>query len=85
MLRTLIATSATWFTVPIRLGLGAVMIAHGAQKVLDSFNGPGFKMFGFFASNRGYEYPLSLVTMAVGLIIAGGGQASVDKVLSGRR
>jgi putative oxidoreductase len=40
---------------------------------------------GFFASNRGYEYPLSLLAMAVALIIAGGGQASVDKVLSGRR
>ena len=145
MLRKLIATSATWFTVPIRFALGAVMIAHGAQKVLGSFNGPGFKMFianntpftfmrptwlwlgaaalselvggllvafglltrvgafliacvmltavigvhlpgGFFAANRGYEYPLSLFAMAVALIIAGGGQASVDKVLTrGRR
>ena len=144
MFRRLIATSSTWFTLPIRLGLGAVMIAHGAQKVLGSFNGPGFKTFiaantpfsfmrptwlwlgaaalselvggllvafglltrvgaffiactmltavigvhwvgGFFASNRGYEYPLSLLAMSVALIIAGGGQASVDKVLSGRR
>jgi putative oxidoreductase len=45
MFRRLIATSATWFTIPIRLGLAAVMIAHGAQKVLGSFNGPGFKTF----------------------------------------
>jgi putative oxidoreductase len=45
MFRRLIATSATWFTLPIRLGLAAVMIAHGAQKVLGSFNGPGFKTF----------------------------------------
>ena len=144
MFRRLIATSATWFTVPIRLGLAAVMIAHGAQKVLGSFNGPGFKAFiggntpfgfmrpawlwlalaalselvggllvglgfltrvgaffiacvmltavvgvhlpgGFFASNRGYEYPLVLLAMAVGLLISGGGQASVDKALSGGR
>lgn len=144
MFRRLIATSATWFTVPIRLGLAAVMIAHGAQKVLGSFNGPGFKTFiggttpfgfmrptwlwlamaalselvggllvglgfltrvgaffvacvmltailgvhlpsGFFAANRGYEYPLALLAMAVGLLIAGGGQASVDKALSGGR
>jgi putative oxidoreductase len=142
MFRKLIATSSTWFTVPVRLGLGAVMIAHGAQKVLGSFGGSGFNSFiggttpfgfmkpawlwlalaafsefvggilvtvgfltrvgaffiactmltaiagvhwsaGFFASNRGYEYPLSLLAMAVALLIAGGGQASVDKAVSG--
>jgi putative oxidoreductase len=144
MFRRLIATSPTWFTIPIRMGLAAVMIAHGAQKVLGSFNGPGFKTFiggttpfgfmrpawlwlgaaalselvggilvglgfltrvaaffiactmltaiigvhwngGFFASNRGYEYPLSLLAMALALLIAGGGQASIDKSLSGGR
>ena len=144
MLRKLIATSPTWFTVPIRLALAAVMIAHGAQKVLGTSNGSGFKAFiagttpfgfmrpawlwlaaaalselvggilvgigfltrlgaffiactmltavigvhwtgGFFASNRGYEYPLSLMAMAVALLIGGGGQASVDRALSGGR
>ena len=144
MFRKLIATSSTWFTLPIRLALAAVMIAHGAQKVLGSFNGPGFKTFiggntpfgfmrpawlwlaiaalaeliggllvglgfltrvaafliacvmltaiigvhwngGFFASNRGYEYPLTLLAMAIALLIAGGGQASIDKGLSGGR
>ena len=142
MFRRLIATSSTWFTVPVRLALGAVMIAHGAQKVLGSFGGSGFNTFiggttpfgfmkptwlwlaaaafseflggifvllgfltrigsffiactmltalsvhwagGFFASNRGYEYPLSLLAMAIALLIAGGGQASIDKALSGR-
>jgi putative oxidoreductase len=142
MFRRLIATSATWFTIPIRLGLAAVFIAHGAQKVLGSFNGPGFKTFiggntpfafmrptwlwlafaalselgggllvglgfltrvgafliacvmvtaivgvhmpgGFFAANRGYEYPLALLAMALALLISGGGQASIDKALSG--
>ena len=142
MFRRLIATSSTWFTLPIRLGLGAVMIGHGAQKVLGSFGGPGFIAVianntpfgfmrpawlwmaaaalselvggifivlglltrvgaflvactmltaivgvhwsgGFFASNRGYEYPLSLLAMSLALLIAGGGQASVDKALSG--
>jgi putative oxidoreductase len=144
MFRKLIATSSTWFTLPIRLALAAVMIAHGAQKVLGSFNGPGFKTFiggntpfgfmrpawlwlaiaalseliggllvglgfltrvaaffiacvmltaiigvhwngGFFASNRGYEYPLTLLAMAIALLIDGGGQASVDTGLSGGR
>jgi len=144
MFRKLIATSATWFPLPIRLALGAVMIAHGAQKVLGSFEGPGFNAFisgttpfsfmrptwlwlaaaavselvgglllvlgfltrvgaffiactmltaivgihwsgGFFAANRGYEYPLTLLGMAVALMVSGGGQASIDKGLSGGR
>ena len=144
MFRRLAATSATWFALPIRLGLAAVMIAHGAQKVLGSFSGPGFKTFiggttpfgfmrptwlwlaaaafseflggilvglgfltrvgafciscvmvtaiagvhwsgGFFAANRGYEYPMSLLAVAIALLIAGGGQASIDRALSGGR
>ena len=125
MFRRIIATSPTWFTAPIRLALAAVMIAHGAQKVLGTFNGPGFKTYiagntpfsfmrpawfwlaaaafsefvggilvglglltrvgafliacvmltaiagvhwpNFFAANRGYEYPLALLAMAVAL------------------
>lgn len=144
MFSKIIATSSAWFTVPIRLALAAVMIAHGAQKVLGTFGGSGFKTFiagttpfgfmrptwlwlaaaalselvggiligigfltrvgaffiactmltaivgvhwtgGFFASNRGYEYPLSLLAMALALVIAGGGQASVDRALTGGR
>ena len=144
MFRKLIATSSTWFPLPIRLALGAVMFAHGAQKVLGSFGGPGFNAFtsgntpfgfmrptwlwlaaaalselvggilvglgfltrlgafligcvmvtaiagvhwpgGFFASTRGYEYPMSVLAMAIALLIAGGGQVSVDKGLSGGR
>ena len=144
MFRRIIATTPTWFTLPIRLALAAVMIAHGSQKVLGTFGGPGFNAFisgntpfsfmrpawfwlaaaafseffggilvglgfltrvgaffiacvmltailgvhlsgGFFAANRGYEYPLSLLAMALGLLIAGGGQASVDRALSGGR
>ncbi|HEV8168179.1 MAG TPA: DoxX family protein [Pyrinomonadaceae bacterium] len=144
MFRRIIATSPTWFTVPIRLALAAVMIAHGSQKVLGAFGGSGFKAFtagttpfgfmrptwlwlgaaalsellggllvglgfltrvgafliacvmltaivgvhlpaGFFAANRGYEYPLALLAMALALLISGGGQASVDRALSGRK
>src|SRR5688572_10381223 len=45
MFRKLIATSPTWITLPLRLGLGVVMVGHGAQKVLGSFGGPGFGKF----------------------------------------
>lgn len=141
MFRKLISTSATLTTVPLRLVLAVVMIAHGSQKVLGLWGGPGFKQFtagntpfgfmkpawlwlgaaalselvggvfiglgfltrvgaffigctmltaitgvhwpnGLFSSNRGYELPLLLLGVSVALLIAGGGQASVDKALS---
>ncbi len=144
MFRRLMATSATWMALPIRLGLAAVMIGHGSQKVLGVFSGPGFKTFtsgntpftfmrpawlwlgaaalseflggilvglgfltrigaffiactmltaiagvhwpkGFFGANGGYEYPLVLLAMALGLLISGGGAASVDYTVGGRR
>ena len=144
MLRKLIRTNATWVPLPVRFPLGLIFIAHGAQKVLGTFGGPGFSTFvsgntpfsfmrpawfwlgaaafsefvggilvllglvtrvgaffiactmltaiigvhwsgGFFGSNRGYEYPMSLLAMAIALLIAGGGQASVDRALTGGR
>jgi putative oxidoreductase len=42
MFRKIIMTWRVWFTLPIRLALGGIMFAHGAQKVLGSFGGPGF-------------------------------------------
>jgi putative oxidoreductase len=142
MFRKLIATSPTFATIPIRLALAIVMIAHGSQKVLGSWGGPGFKAFtsgntpfgfmkpawlwlgtaalselvggilvglgfltrvgaffigcvmltaiagvhwpnGLFSANRGYEYPMTLLGMALMLLISGGGQVSVDRALSG--
>lgn len=35
----------------------------------------------FFANQRGIEYPFALLAMAIVLIIAGGGQASLDRLL----
>ncbi len=43
MFRRLIATSSTWSTIPIRLALAVILVAHGSQKVLGTFAGPGFK------------------------------------------
>ena len=144
MFRKIIATAATWYTMPLRIALGIIFAAHGAQKALGLFGGKGLAAFtggetpfgfmrpawlwlgaaafaeliggilvlagfltrvgaflifcvmltamlgvhwsgGFFLP-RGFEYTFALIGMALALIIAGGGQASVDKaMMSGRR
>jgi len=48
MLRRILATGSSWATIPLRMGLGVIFIAHGAQKVLGSFGGPGLKAFASF-------------------------------------
>jgi putative oxidoreductase len=143
MFRKIIMTWPVWFTLPIRLALGGIMFAHGAQKVLGSFGGPGFNafinnpeapfsfmrpawlwwglaafsefaggilivlglftrvgaffvlctmitaVFGYhwpaFFAPKGIEYPMALGAMSIALLISGGGMASVDMALSGRR
>ena len=144
MFRKLIATAATWYTVPLRIALGIIFAGHGAQKALGLFGGRGLAAFtsgdtpfgfmrpawlwlgaaafaeliggilvlagfltrvgaflifcvmltamlgvhwrgGFFLPT-GFEYTFALTGMALALIIAGGGQASVDKMMMiGRR
>jgi putative oxidoreductase len=143
MFRKLTSTSSSWATLPPRFALAIVFLAHGSQKVLGAFGGPGLRGFtsfptpfpfmrpawlwmgmaafaesvggilvllglltrvgafliacvmltaiigvhwpNFFANNRGFEYPLSLLAMALALLIAGGGKASLDRVLGRRR
>jgi putative oxidoreductase len=40
---------------------------------------------GLFADKGGYEYPMALLAISLALLIAGGGQASIDRSLSSRR
>lgn len=45
MLRRITSTYKTWATVPIRIALGMIFIAHGAQKVFGAFGGSGLGKF----------------------------------------
>lgn len=42
MLNTLFSTDDQWIGFLLRLTVGGIMFAHGAQKLLGWFNGPGF-------------------------------------------
>ena len=46
-------TSENWAMLPIRLALGTIMFAHGAQKVFGLWGGPGFNQW----INRDAPFP----------------------------
>ena len=73
MFRKIVATSPYWFTIPIRLTLGAVMMGHGAQKVLGSFGGSGLEKFVSGTTPFGFMKPtwLWLGAAAVSELVGG--------------
>ena len=60
--------------------IGAFLIACVMFTAIAGVHWPNF-----FANNKGFEYPLALLGIALALLIAGGGQASVDRMITRRR
>src|ERR687886_825238 len=95
MFQRLIATAPTWVTVPLRLALGVIFIAHGAQLVFGSWGGPGLKGFASFPTPFGFMKPgwvwmgaaalSQLVGISLALLVAGGGRLSLDAALEDPR
>ena len=69
----LLTTSNTAAFLPIRIGVGLVMIAHGAQKLFGWFGGYGLQGTGqFFAENLGLKPGVLMAAMAGGTEFIGG-------------
>jgi putative oxidoreductase len=82
MFRRIVATSPYWVTVPIRLALGAVMIGHGAQKVLGTFGGSGLEKFVSGTTPFGFMKPTWLWLGAAALSELVGGTLIVLGLLT---
>jgi len=65
MLRRLLATDDSTTTATLRLVLGVVFFAHGAQKMLGWFGGPGFSgSMGLFTGYLHIPAPLAFLAIA---------------------
>ena len=64
MLRKLVATDNDPTLTILRLALGVIMFAHGAQKALGWFGGYGFNgTMGFFTHNMGIPAPFAFLAI----------------------
>jgi putative oxidoreductase len=74
MFRKIIATSASWTPLVLRLALAGIFIGHGAQKVFGSFNGPGLAKFTSFPAPFPFMRPawLWMGAAAFAELIGGG-------------
>lgn len=57
MWRRLVATPPTWITLPLRLALGVIFIAHGSDIVFGAFGGKGLAAFTSGQTPFGFMQP----------------------------
>jgi len=66
LLRRILATEGDWGATVARVALGAVMLPHGAQKLLGWFGGYGFQAtMGFLTTQVGLPYPIALLVILI--------------------
>ena len=66
LLRRVLATEGDWGATVARVALGAVMLPHGAQKLLGWFGGYGFQAtMGFLTTQVGLPYPIALLVILI--------------------
>jgi putative oxidoreductase len=83
MLRKLLATSDDWTLTLLRLFLGVIFFAHGAQKTLGWFGGYGFSgTMGFFTNMMHIPAPFAFLAICaeflggIGLIVGALGRVA---------
>ena len=83
MFRKLLATSNDWTLTILRLVLGVIFFAHGAQKALGWFGGYGFSgTMGFFTSMMHIPAPFAFLAICaeflggIGLIVGALGRVA---------
>jgi putative oxidoreductase len=76
----LVGTYPSWSHLVVRLVLGAIFVAHGAQKLFGWFGGPGLRAtIGAFAAGFGIGAP---ATVAAALVETLGGVAMILGLLA---
>jgi len=88
-LRALVATDHDWSATAARVTLGAVMLPHGAQKLLGWFGGAGFEgTMGFLTGAMHLPAPLAVLIIlleslgSLGLVLGIGGRAMAAGITS---
>lgn len=66
MFRSILKTDSSISSLFLRLSLGIVVFAHGAQKMLGWYGGPGFeKTLQTFQMHMGFSYGMTIALIAI--------------------